>query len=441
VSRREYALVALDAQDRESLYREVRDRDPDIWEPACLRLGVVAGSSQDAYTALCDLLISPVRELRLKGLVALRTMAPTRPEEVLSFLSDRIEESRISYDPILLDAAFFVFAALPDQIGQRAVSAYLQDQSEEVRAAAATALPFWPEWPAGTLLRLAQDRSVLVRAGLISALNSLQETSEKSRAIQALSDSHDPHLKILLSELKGHSVAEIEKPAFQPLNETRVREIIRTLPPPPSGVMEFGQSLDDNPASYLEILRAGLDDPGAAFVLLQLAEVCRDSSLGTLFRTWHRILTVESPELPLQVLGVLEGADECEFLEPLRRFIKACAQASCCSSSTDMVTWSCTRQIASAAHSLWNPSTQNNLSISPLAHKWLDRLTKLAAEFQEINLIQLSSLENELSDLKVELEAGCPRPERDILLNVVAGWQDVLQRDTDNMLGVGVPLG
>ncbi|HIB68749.1 MAG TPA: hypothetical protein EYO33_27570, partial [Phycisphaerales bacterium] len=136
-------MPALSPQERDSLHREVRDRDPNIWEPACQRLGQLAATEQAAYTTLCDLLLSAVPELRLRGLVSLRTLAPVQPEKVLSFLTDRVDEARITYDPVILDAIFFVFAALPNQFGQNAVSDYLSDDADVVRAAAAAALPFW----------------------------------------------------------------------------------------------------------------------------------------------------------------------------------------------------------------------------------------------------------------------------------------------------------
>ena len=95
-------LVTLDAGERESLYRDLREQDPEVWEPACHRLGEMAGSDKLAYRTLCDLLLSNAPELRLRGLVALRILAPSKPIDVGRFLTDRVAEARLKNDPVLL---------------------------------------------------------------------------------------------------------------------------------------------------------------------------------------------------------------------------------------------------------------------------------------------------------------------------------------------------
>ena len=194
-------MLLRDASERDSLYRDLREQDPDIWEPACHRLGEMAAADKVAYRVLCDLLLSSAPELRLRGLVALRILAPAKPVEVGRFLTDRVAEARVQYDPVLLDVTFFAFTALPKQAGKDLVAGYLTDPHEGIRAAAAAALCFWPDWPTGTLEKMAGDSSLDVRAGLITALAELEDSTERSRALEILKRSNEPLLEELLGEL------------------------------------------------------------------------------------------------------------------------------------------------------------------------------------------------------------------------------------------------
>jgi hypothetical protein len=433
-------LQTAGVKERDTLHRAIRDHDPDRWEPACHVLGELAVSDQSAYTAMCDLLLSSVPELRLKGLVALRTMAPAQPQEVLRFLADRVAEARNDYDPILLDATFFVFAALPGQLGQTAVETYLNDVSEEVRAAAAAALPFWPEWPDGTLQRVAQDPSGLVKAGLITALRHMDESCDKRNAMESLRQSSDPQLSALLEELFGAPLNVLANPVLSPLDNDQIYQLLRERNPSPIDVGRFEQALDEDPATCLKLLRASLSSPGGSVVLKPLSDLCRNSTLGIFFRAWDSIFNRTVPlseELTLQVLGVLEEEPDSPFLDPFREFVKACSEATECSNAEALLSWCCRHQVRAAALSLWNPSTFKGLSLASEALQWLNTLAKVGGEFQDLSLFQLSNLSSQLEGFYSDLRAGCPRPERDLLFAVLNAWQRLLVQETDALMGGG----
>jgi hypothetical protein len=142
-------------------------------------------------------------------------------------------------------------------------------------------------------------------------------------------------------------------------------------------------------------------------------------------------------ELLLQVLGVLESEPESETLTPLRDFVKGCAQAADCRTSLELVAWSCTRRVTSAALSVWNPSKLKGLSLAPQASQWLDRLACMGSEHQGGTLSQLSGLSNELAATIGKIETSCPRPERDCLLAVMESWQQTVQAELEQMMGGG----
>lgn len=433
-------MPTLSPQERDSLHREVRDRDPNIWEPACQRLGQMAALEQDAYTTLCDLLLSSVPELRLRGLVALRTLAPVQPENVLKFLTDRVDEARVAYDPVILDAIFFVFAALPNKLGQQAVSGYLNDKADVVRAAAAAALPFWPNWPHGTLIKLAHDSSSLVRAGLLTSLAHFQETEDRRVALHLLQEARDPNLAGLLAEITQDTVPHSANVWPEPLDDSQVHELLQLEEPAPIDVARLEQLLDRDPAQGLSLLRQDLDLPGGAFVLDHLAHICRHPSLGIIFRAWHAILS--SPEdMPLDeyllsIIGILEvGPDDTAL--PLKEFVRACFQAAECEDSEQLLTWCCTHQVKTATLSVWDPAALEGLSLAPEAQGWLNRLTAVGAEFQNMDLRQLPHLSDELHSTADELESNCPRPERDLLLAVLANWNSLLEHESELLMGGG----
>ena len=434
-------MPTLSPQERDSLHREVRDRDPNIWEPACQRLGQLAATEQAAYTTLCDLLLSAVPELRLRGLVSLRTLAPVQPEKVLSFLTDRVDEARITYDPVILDAIFFVFAALPNQFGQSAVSDYLSDDADVVRAAAAAALPFWSDWPQGTLSKVAADSSSLVRAGLLTALAHFQDSDDRRTALSTLEKACDPNLKALLEELREGSTAPTANLWPEPLEDDQVQLLLQLDDPSPIDVGRLELLLDSDPALGIALIRRDLNEFGGVVVLEHLAHLCRNKSLGTLFHAWHTALTapedLAADEYLLLVLGVLESGPEEIFLSPLKEFVKACYNAVECEDSKSLLTWCCTQQVKTATLAVWDPSALEGASLAPEAQEWLNRLTKIGADFQSMSLFQLSHLSQELARTADQLTQGCPRPERDLLMAVLANWDNLLEHESDTLMGGG----
>jgi hypothetical protein len=431
-------LVVLDAAERESLYRDLREQDPDLWEPACHRLGEMAGSDKLAYRTLCDLLLSQAPELRLRGLVALRILAPEKPLEVGQFLTDRVAEARVSNDPVLLDMTFFAFTALPKQAGKDFVRGYLTDPHEGIRAAAAAAVCFWSDWPDGTLARLAQDSSVNVRAGLITALSEFKDSPDRSQAISILKSAGDPLLKELLEELDQEAVAYPADPTPVALNRTEIASLLKSARPTSVQVARMEQALDEDPETCLALVRDGLDLAGCVAVLQQLGDLCRDNGLGTLLRTWsgiRRLRYLPAQEFLLSVLGILEGYSDDDFLLPLREFLKSCVQAVEGGTTLDLVAWSYDRQVSNAAKALGDTAELDGLALAPEGPTWLDILARTGAEFEGTSLFQLSHLNTELARIGDEIGKGCPRPERELLLSVVSEWQRILSHDIEQMMG------
>ena len=426
-------MILLDSKARESLHRDIRDRDPEVWVPACHQLGESAARDQSAYNSLCELLVSPLSELQLKGLVALRTLAPAKPEEVLMFLADRIDEARNHYDPVLLDAVFFALTALPDQLGRKALEIYLRDPNEGVRSAAAASLGSWSEWPEDTLFNLAQDSSILVRAGLIASLAELDDSSDRTRAIDALQDNPEPFLEALLDDLFENLPEPPSKPAPKPLSPQEAMLLLSEAEARPVDLVRYEQMLAEDTAQGLHLLRISLDQARVPGLLRALSEVSRDISLAILFRVWLCVL--EEPEnsardLSLQLLGILDEENEQQNLQDLRNFVKACAQAADCSGSLDLLAWSDLCQVAPA-------EGNSELFVALEAWQFLHKLADLAGGFQNQSLFQLSSFLSEVTELNSQIESDCPRPERKLLLALTAHWQDTIQRELDELMGGG----
>ena len=431
-------MLLRDASERDALYRDLREQDPDIWEPACHRLGEMAASDKVAYRVLCDLLLASAPELRLRGLVALRILAPAKPVEVGRFLTDRVAEARIQYDPVLLDVTFFAFTALPKQAGKELVANYLTDPHEGIRAAAAAALCFWPDWPSGTLEKIARDSSLDVRAGLITALAELEDSPERSRAVGILKQSGEPLLAALLEELEQDTLSFPPDPVPVALDSLQIDQLLHNSRPTPVDIARLEQALSEDPERGLSLVRRGIDAPGSSVVLQQLSDLCRDNGLGTLFRTWGAVLRLRylpAKEFLLGVLGILEGHSEDQFLLPLREFLKTCVQAVDGETTLDLVAWCYNRQVSNAAVAVWNPALRNGLALDKEAQEWLDALSRAGAEFEGTSLFQLSNLKTELTRLTSRFQTSCARPERDIVAAVVNEWQRVLDRDIEQMMG------
>jgi hypothetical protein len=398
----------------------------------------MAGSDKLAYRTLCDLLLSNAPELRLRGLVALRILAPSKPIEVGRFLTDRVAEARLKNDPVLLDVTFFAFTALPQQAGKQLVSGYLTDPHEGIRAAAAASVCFWSDWPAGTLTRLAQDPSVNVRAGLVTALGELRDSPDKEQAISLLKAAADPLLKDLLDELNHETLPFPADPYPVALDTAQITSLLENARPTSVDIVRMEQALEDDPETGLALVRQGLDLPGCTAVLQQLSDLCRDNGLGTLLRTWsgvQRMRYLPPQEFLLRVLGILEGYSDDDFLLPLREFLKACVQAVEVGRTVDLVAWSYNRQVSNAAMALWNPAMLGGLALAPEAQNWLDTLARTGAEFEGTSLFQLSHLNAEITRLSTDINNDCPRPERDLLLAVVSEWQRVVSQDLNQMMG------
>lgn len=397
-------------------------------------------NDQQAYRALCDLLLSSLPELRLRGLVALRILAFSKPKEVIGFLTERVAEADLNYDPILLDATFFAFTSLPDGLGQKLVTDYLQAPFEGTRAAAAAAIGFWQEWPEGTLIRAAQDESSLVKAGLITALEEMKPSAERKAAIEQLLRDPDPSLKPLVRELiQPEPEASYAFVAKEPFGFIQARAAVHSEKVALPTVVRLEEWLSEDPETGLGLLRNALNVGKGNVVIGLLSDACRSSELSTLLRAWSRIVTTPEPEaseeLLLQVAGILEQNPLSRLLLPFREFVKACANACDCAASVEMIAWSCTRQIAQTARNLWDPDALKGFSVSPPAQAFLEKLATLGCEFENQSLAQLSRFEGNLARLQHEMERGCPRPERDLLRIVFLRWQRLLDSELHSLMG------
>lgn len=430
--------VSLVLAKLEALHQEVREAEPDVWEPACHQLGELAIDNQEAYRALCDLLLSSIPELRLRGLVALRIMGPAKPREVMTFLTERVAEARTHYDPILLDATFFAFTSLPGKLGPMLVSGYLKDPFDGIRAAAAAALCFWPDWPAGLLAEVASDPSLTVRAGLIAALEEMKPSEETARAVEVLGQSPEPALQELLTELRG------ERPQgdyllreLPPFGYAQARELLHSSQPNFTQINRLEEWVTEDLESGLSLLREGLEAVGGRRVVHHLSDASRSSELATLLRAWSRILSRPEgdEELLLQVAGILDQNPESSFLSPFREFVYACAEAGDCAESFEMVAWACTQQVTEAARNLWDPQALEGIAVCPEAPEFLSELAQMGSEFETQSLYQLSSLDQGLSRLRADLDRRCPRPERDLLQIVLERWQRLVQTELQSFVG------
>ena len=434
-------IKTLEFEQLDSLRREIRDQNPDIWEPACQRLGEMAASKQLAYTCLCDMLLSPTAEIRLRGLVALRTLAPIRPTEVLGFLRARVDESRSYYDPVLLDAIFFVYAALPNELGKPEVEKYLTDSSEVVRAAAAASLPFWKGWTHGTLVNLAQDSATVVQAGLLSALKHLEESYDKAEALQLLKELNEPSLHALLADFEGSVQVEADPDLWaDPMDEEELDELLEMSDPAPVDVSRLELALDA-PETAMRFFRRSLGTSNGAFVLEQLSGLCREPALATLLRAWLKMIEGPKDESPsewlLTILGTLEEQPQSEFLHPLREFLRGCAQAAECENSRAFLTWCCTYQVTTTTLTVWNPEHLEGASLAPEAFDWLGHLARVGAEFEALTLFQLSRLLTELGHFRSRLKQQCPRPECDVLVTVLELWEKMLKEESELLMSGG----
>lgn len=437
-------MLLVDTKSRTQLHREIRDENPDIWERACHHLGTIAATDQNAYETLCELLLSPHPELCLRGLVALRLVAPSKPDEVLAFLKDRIDEARVQHDPILLDATFFIFTALPNGLGQKTVSRYLEDPNEVIRSAAAAAVSFWPKWPPGTLTKLASDPSLSVRAGLLTALQELEDSADRRESLALLKAAAVPQLEALLNEALG--VRPSAPPS--PIQSTRLEEadlsaLLSTANPLPVLVTRFARWLDESPEEGIEFVRSRLDEPGALALTEQLGGLCRDPELASLFTVWNRILGglehgFKREEL-LGIVGLLKRVSPAATHSPLQRFINACNGALECQSITDIVVWSCQQQLTEAVQVLWFGPSTSFLSVDATALETVETLAQWGRQFEELNLYQLSNLTDKLDDLRSTLSSSCPRPEFYPLELVVIEWQNLVHKALETLMGGGVP--
>lgn len=437
-------MKTLGSEHMASLHRDIRDQNPDVWEPACQQLGELAATEQPAYTALCDMLLSRSAEVRLRGLVALRTLAPVKPLEVLDFLQARVEESRTHYDPIILDAIFFVYAALPNDLGQPLVEEYLEDRSAVVRAAAAAALPFWKGWSKDTLVTLAQDPESLVKAGLLTSLRHLEESADKLSALDLLRQADDPTLTNLLSELEDIGGKPTPYVWPEPMESEEMTELLHMTAPAPVDIGRLELALDGDPERAISVLRTCFDNPDGLELLEQLSEITREPSVSTLLKTWIKMLDGPQDEEPsewlLTILGTIEERPDSELLQPLREFLKGCAQAAECEDSEAFLTWCCTYQVTTTTLSVWNPGQVEGVSLAPEAFDWLGHLAKVGADFEDLSLFQLSKLLSELAQFRVRLQQQCPRPERDVLTMVLELWEDLLKDESDRLMGGGVNI-
>lgn len=213
---------------------------------------------------------------------------------------------------------------------------------------------------------------------------------------------------------------------------------MQSLRPTPAEIARLEEAVARDFETTLETIRQGLESPGSALVLSLLGDVCRDNGVGTLFRAWSCVLrnSHESAlDHLLSVLGVIEGHYEGDFLLPLREFLKACVSAVDAEQLTNLLAWSYERQVTTAGMALWNPASMEGAALHPQAQNWLDILARLGAEFEGTSLFQLSHLNSELARALIELESDCPRPERDLLQAVVSEWRQILETETEAMMG------
>lgn len=428
--------------------RLVRDVHRSVWDAACQAVGRRAHDEAAAAQLLGELLTSPVMEMRLRGLVALGALAPNRPEEVLSFLEQRLDEAAYHTDPVLLEGILALLPLVPEGRGIDLMASALEDERDAVRAAAAGALIHFGDWPWASLVRLVTDPSVNVRASMVQVLSRFVPQDEALQAMALLAGAPEPELRELVARELPRNVAQVQFLLGSLANdpEPRVREAAVTdnpagepLPRPEPVLGELllephpglvaatalENKMDANPEGALEVLRPLLAKPGMLATLGLLGEMARNVSNRLLCRSMHALFSTRTEEPArrlLRMLGILTEETGNGPGGQLKRLVWLCIQAFDADSLEKIILWG--RRIERGEAEGLNPG----------AHRILSQLGRLARNLDDgFGMVALAQAGSELTGLTADL-SSLADPEREILQMVLDKWREFFSEGMHELL-------
>lgn len=432
----------LRVETSDLLYRLLRDPRRAVWEDACYMAGQRAIRDPRAFNMVNDLLQGPLRELRLRGVLALASMADGRPDVVAEFFLSGLADADYAEDPVLMDALCTLPAHLPSEIGTDLLTRAARDEREAVRAAAAASVSLWAEIPNGLLFELALDPSSLVRCSLAFAVCRVIERDEAQQAAMLLADAEETFLREFLARELPRTDATIDllaKLAADP--DPRVRDTARVgIPDEDAAAAQFGeqptawysrvsaleQRLDKHPEETFDILRPLLDSEEGLAVLDPLSHLCRNTDVGALCRALRQLLEPGHMRAEERMLTVYEmlGQPSHPAAAAFKTLIAYTVDALRVRHPSHAVMWAARIRAETAYVE---------------AAAWLDGLGRLCdlAEAMEGQFESLSDALALLDESAASIRAEFALPERMILLLVIERWSDMLDQEIqDQVAGV-----
>lgn len=428
--------------------RLVRDVHRSVWEAACQAVGRRAHDEVAAAQLLGELLTSPVMEMRLRGLAALGALAPNRPEEVLSFLEQRLDEAAFHTDPILLEGILALLPLVPEGRGIDLMASALEDEREGVRAAAAGALIHFQSWPWASLVRLVTDPSVNVRASMVNVLARFVPQDEALQALALLAAAPESPLRELVARELPRNVPQVQyilgslandpdprvreaaltdNPAGEPLErpEPSIGDLLLEPHPGLVAATALENRMDANPDGALEELRPLLAKPGMLVTLGLLGEMARNVSNRLLCRALHALFSTRTEEPArrlLRMLGILTEETGNGPGGQLKRLVWLSIQAFDADSLEKIILWG--RRIERGEAEGLNPS----------AHRLLSQLGRMARNLDDgFGMVALAQAGSELTALTAEL-SSLADPEREILQIVIEKWREFFSEGMHELL-------
>jgi hypothetical protein len=440
---------SLRAETADMLYRLLRDPRRAVWEDACYMAGRRAVREAAAYDMIAELLEGPLRELRLRGVIALAAMAESRPDPVAGFFEQALADEEYggaetgrSGDPVLLDALLGLLPRLPPAIGAELFLRAARDAREPVRAAAAASVGQWTEaLPSGALIELAHDPSALVRSSLAYAVCAILDNYEAFQAATFLADDERSYIREFLArELPRIETATplLARLAQDP--EPRVRDAVHLGD---GGSPRLFQPSVDDPASYrrttvlehdidahpeqtIDLLRPLLGDEDGLAVLGSLSHLARNADVAALARGLRQLLEPAhlGPEERMHAVFELLGQPRHPAAAAFKAFISYALDALRVRRPAQAVAWAAQVRAETAYVE---------------TSAWLDGLGRLC-EVAEAMDGWVGALSDALTWLDQSAEAirtDFLLPERMILLLVVERWSDMLDQEIqDQVAGV-----
>ncbi|MBM3464841.1 MAG: hypothetical protein FJX76_22310 [Armatimonadetes bacterium] len=399
----------LAQSDLEMLHRLVRDARRDVREAACEALGRLAAEDGQATAMVQSLLDCPVPELRLRGVTALRALAPSRPADVAAFVQLVVSASDI--DPIFLEAVASLLPALPREFACSELNAWLRDERPSVRAAAAASLSGWGFSTPGTLLALARDPAPYVRAALATSLSALGQDEEVLEAWRLLAQSPEDYVRAFVAEeMRAQGLAEVKPAALPSMQKIGVDAMIA-----------LEAALEPSDDAGMAPLFEKLDGPDGIEVLHAISWLARDTAVSATCVAVHALLAGGTDRLSVARLALTDA--RAPYVESLRGFITLCEQAQMAATPAAVQRWA------------YAASQQVHAVPCAMAQSALAGLIEVGAFFPyDGAAAALSEAAAGVEDLVRQAQTALPAPERAVLRAVLDAWTEILDGHIENAL-------